>query len=111
MLKAASFLKSFKEKSIQGDRTGCRTGNGEKLSGSQAEPGQAMKSASSFVRDILSCHPVHVYCRTSLSEAPLMGGRKQERSVNPNSTVLERKVVSLACFVREVTSSSKSALP
>ena len=30
---------------LQGHRTGCRTGNGEKLSGSQAEPGRAIKSA------------------------------------------------------------------
>ena len=29
---------------IQGDMTGCRTGNGEKLSSSQAEPGQAITS-------------------------------------------------------------------
>ena len=29
----------------QGNLTGCRTGNGEKLSSSQAEPGQAIKSA------------------------------------------------------------------
>ena len=31
---------------IQDDLTGCRTGNGEKLSSSQAEPGQAIKSAA-----------------------------------------------------------------
>ena len=31
--------------SVQGDLTGCRTGNGEKLSSSQAESGQAIKSA------------------------------------------------------------------
>ena len=31
---------------LQGDRTGCRTGNGEKLSSSQAETGQAIKSAA-----------------------------------------------------------------
>ena len=30
---------------LQGNMTGCRTGNGEKLSSSQAEPGQAIKSA------------------------------------------------------------------
>ena len=30
---------------IQGDRTGCCTGNGEKLSSSQAEPGLVIKSA------------------------------------------------------------------
>ena len=30
---------------LQGDLTGCRTGNGEKLSNSQAEPAQAIKSA------------------------------------------------------------------
>ena len=30
---------------VQGDLLGCRTGNGEKLSSSQAEQGQAIKSA------------------------------------------------------------------
>ena len=30
---------------VQSDWTGCRTGNGEKLSSSQAEPGQDIKSA------------------------------------------------------------------
>ena len=30
---------------VQGDQTGCLAGNGEKLSSSQAEPGQAIKSA------------------------------------------------------------------
>ena len=33
------------EVKVQGDWTGYRTGNGEKLSSSQAEPGQAIKSA------------------------------------------------------------------
>ena len=30
---------------LQGDLTGCRTGNGGKLSSTQAEPGQAINSA------------------------------------------------------------------
>ena len=30
---------------LQGDLTGCRTGNGDKLSSSQPQPGQAIKSA------------------------------------------------------------------
>ena len=43
-----------KRDGLQDDLTGCRTGNGEKLSSSQAEPGQAIKSAVAYFPSI-SC--------------------------------------------------------
>ena len=36
----------------QGDLPGCRTGNGEKLSSTQAEPGQAIRSAVAYFPSI-----------------------------------------------------------
>ena len=48
---------------VQGHRTGCRTGNGDQLSSSQAEPGQAIKSAVAYFPAI-SCEtscPVALY--------------------------------------------------
>ena len=39
------FFEKFTNCVLQGNLIGCRTGNGEKLSSSQAEPGKAKKSA------------------------------------------------------------------
>ena len=47
---------------MQVDRTGCRTGNGDKLSSSQAEPGQAIKSDLAYFPSI-SCA---TSCRVAL---------------------------------------------
>ena len=41
----AHLNKQQQRRPLQGDLTGCRTGDGEKLSSSQAEPGQTIKSA------------------------------------------------------------------
>ena len=38
------FLKKQSSSSVPGDPIGCHTGNGEKVSSSQAEPGQAINS-------------------------------------------------------------------
>ena len=48
---------------LQGHPTGCRTGNGDQLSSTQAEPGQAIKSAVAYFPSIscaTSC-PVALY--------------------------------------------------
>ena len=42
--------------SIQGDLTECRTGNGEKLSSNQAEPGQPLGSAHQISCCLVSLH-------------------------------------------------------
>ena len=42
------------EEIVQGHPTGCRTGNGDQLSSTQAEPGQAIKSAVAYFPSI-SC--------------------------------------------------------
>ena len=47
---------------VQGHRTGCRTGYGDKLSSTQAEPGQAIKSAVAYFPSI-SCA---TSCRVAL---------------------------------------------
>ena len=45
----------------QGHPTGCRTGNGDQLSSSQAEPGHAIKSAVAYFPSILSGGPIGLF--------------------------------------------------
>ena len=57
------FETGMAEKHIQGDRTGYRAGNREKLSSTQAEPGQAINSAVAYFPSVsfaTSC-PVALY--------------------------------------------------
>ena len=57
-------IQTFFGSSVQGDPLGCRTGNGEKVSSSQAEPGGNQLSCCLvsllFLCHILSGRPVHV---------------------------------------------------
>ena len=47
-------LSTRSQRNVQGDPLGCRTGNGEKVSSSQAEPGQAISLAVVYFSSI-SC--------------------------------------------------------
>ena len=75
------------ERQLQGHPTRCRPGNGDQLRSSQAEPGQAIKSAVAYFPPFPVRHPVGWPCNVCFDRRSPFSGRTAnvDRPLAPQS--------------------------